>query len=146
MSCWSKEELESMLEDVVNALDLSDEVIAQHGPLGTPPAELVKMVLRQKERAIRMLKSGMVDASETSELRYMSPGQVIALIERKNEEIKRLKAKSDEMFEVLENILAIMNESRGVAGWHLNGNIASWDELELRDAVASAIEKACDPE
>ncbi len=146
MSGWSKEEAESMLEDVVNALDLSDEVIAQHGLLGTPPAELVKMVLRQKERAIRMLKSGMVDASETSELRYMSPGQVIALIERKNEEIKRLKAKSDEMFEVLENILAIMNESRGVAGWHLNGNIASWDELELRDAVASAIEKACDPE
>ena len=96
MSGWSNEEAESMLEYVVNAIDISDEVIA--------------------------------------------------LIERKNEEIKRLKAKSDEMFEVLENILAIMNESRGVAGWHLNGNIASWDELELRDAVASAIEKACDPE
>ena len=93
MSGWSEEEAESMLEYVVNAIDLSDGVIA--------------------------------------------------LIERKNEEIKRLKAKSDEMFEVLENILAIMNESRGVAGWHLNGNIASWDELELRDAVASAIEKAC---
>jgi hypothetical protein len=116
MSGWSKEEAESMLEDVVNALDLSDEVIAQHGPLGTPPAELVKMVLRQKERAIRMLKSGMVDASETSELRYMSPGQVIALIERKNEEIKRLKAANDEMRKTLEDFLVVINESKGVAG------------------------------
>jgi len=58
MSCWSKEELESMLEDVVNELDLSDEMIEQHGPAGTQPAELVRLVLDQKDKQIAMLQKG----------------------------------------------------------------------------------------
>jgi len=60
MSCWTKPELENMLEDVVNELDLSEIAIEKHGPLGTPPAELVRLVLEQKDRQIQMLKSGMV--------------------------------------------------------------------------------------
>lgn len=66
MSCHSKEELEQMLEDVVNELTLSDEMIARHGPLGTPPAELVREVLAQKDQTIRMLRRGFVDAGEPS--------------------------------------------------------------------------------
>jgi len=62
MSCHSKDELEQMLEDVVNELDLSDSEIAEHGPLGTPPAQLVRLVLDQKDRTIRNLRAGMVDA------------------------------------------------------------------------------------
>jgi len=64
MSCWNKDQLEQMLFDVVNELDLSDSVIKEHGPMGTPPAELVKLVLNQKDKTIRMLKAGMVDASQ----------------------------------------------------------------------------------
>ena len=63
MSCWNKEQLENMLEDVVNALDLSDVAIETHGPLGTPPAELVRLVLAQKDATIKMLRSGMVDCT-----------------------------------------------------------------------------------
>ena len=47
-----------MLEDVVTVLDLSDSMIAEHGPLGTPPAELVRLVLERKDREIAMLKVG----------------------------------------------------------------------------------------
>ena len=61
MSCWTKEELENMLEDVVNALDLSDSMIEKHGPLGTAPAELVRLVLERKDQEIRMLKQGFID-------------------------------------------------------------------------------------
>ncbi len=61
MSCHSREELEQMLEDVVNELDLSDVAIATHGPIGTPPSELVRLVLDQKDKKIRMLQAGMVD-------------------------------------------------------------------------------------
>ena len=57
MSCWSKKELENMLEDVVNELDLSEGMIEQHGPLGTAPAELVRLVLDRKDMEIRALKS-----------------------------------------------------------------------------------------
>lgn len=56
MSCWNKEELENMLEDVINELDLSGEMIEKHGPLGTPPAELVRLVLAEKDRKIQMLE------------------------------------------------------------------------------------------
>lgn len=58
MSCWNKEELENMLEDVVNELDLSEGAIEKHGPLGTAPAELVRLVLKEKNREINALKAG----------------------------------------------------------------------------------------
>jgi hypothetical protein len=58
MSCWTKTELENMLEDVVNELRLSDSMIEKHGPLGTAPAELVRLVLEQKDLEIKALKKG----------------------------------------------------------------------------------------
>ena len=58
MSCWTKEQLENMLEDVVNELELPSEMIEKHGQEGTSPAILVKLVLEQKNKEIRLLKSG----------------------------------------------------------------------------------------
>lgn len=66
MSCWTKEQLEQMLEDVVNELDLSDGMIETHGPLGTAPAVLVRLVLERKDLEIRMLKHGMVSIPSAS--------------------------------------------------------------------------------
>lgn len=63
MSCWTKEQLENMLEDVVNELDLSETIIEEHGLLGTPPAELVRLVLQQKDAQIKMLRQGFADLS-----------------------------------------------------------------------------------
>ena len=60
MSCWTKEQLEQMLFDVVNELDLSDGMIEEHGPHGTAPAKLVRLVLDRKDREIQMLKQGFV--------------------------------------------------------------------------------------
>jgi hypothetical protein len=60
MSCWTKEQLEQMLFDVVDELDLSDGMLDEHGPHGTPPARLVRLVLDRKDLEIRMLKQGMV--------------------------------------------------------------------------------------
>ena len=60
MSAWTKEELENMLFAVVAELDLSDEFAYEHGPQGTAPAKLVRLVLDQKDREIAMLKAGFV--------------------------------------------------------------------------------------
>lgn len=65
MSCCTKIELENMLEDVVNELDLSEIMIEKHGPLGTAPSELVRLVLEQKNKEIRMLKDRMVKIERT---------------------------------------------------------------------------------
>jgi hypothetical protein len=59
MSSWTKEELEGMLEEVVNELNLSDSAIETHGPMGTSPAELVRLVLEEKDKKIRMLMAGL---------------------------------------------------------------------------------------
>jgi len=64
MSCWNKEQLKNMLEDVINELELSDIMIEKHGPLGTPPAELVRLVLDRKDLQIRMLRQGFVEIGE----------------------------------------------------------------------------------
>jgi len=60
MSAWTKPELENMLEDVVSELDLSDGMVDEHGPLGTAPAELVRLVLERKDLEIQMLKQGFI--------------------------------------------------------------------------------------
>ena len=54
-----KERLRNMLEDVVNELDLSEGMFEKHGPLGTPPAELVRLVLQRKDQEIAMVRAGM---------------------------------------------------------------------------------------
>lgn len=54
---WSGvERMRNLLEDVVNALDLSEIAVETHGSLGTEPAELVKLVLQQKDREIALLR------------------------------------------------------------------------------------------
>lgn len=44
----------------------------------------------------------------------------------------------DVLREALNGVLGVMNSSQGVAGWHKNGAIASWDEL--LPEVATALE------
>jgi hypothetical protein len=55
---YTNTELRSMLEDVVSELHLSGKMQEKHGPLGTAPSELVRLVLEEKDRQIFMLKRG----------------------------------------------------------------------------------------
>jgi hypothetical protein len=59
MSKWNKEELDNMMEEVINELDLSADMVGKHGELGTSPSELVRLVLEQKDKEIRMLSAKM---------------------------------------------------------------------------------------
>lgn len=70
MSCWTKEQLENMLEDVVNELDLCDDIIKCHSD--ATPAQLVRFILDRKAREIAMLKQGMVNLKEKSNVKYVS--------------------------------------------------------------------------
>ena len=57
----------NQLEDVVNELDLSESVIEEHGPMGTAPADLVRLVLREKDIKIQALKARLVDLRDATE-------------------------------------------------------------------------------
>ena len=52
---------------------------------------------------------------------------------------------------IMENLLAfyeeadgIIAESHGVDGWHLNGDVASWDEFEDLIAASNAVQTSSD--
>ena len=45
-------------------------------------------------------------------------------------QIEKLTRERDDLLKALEGILAITAGSQGVAGYHLNGDIAEWDEFE----------------
>ena len=52
-------------------------------------------------------------------------------------EIEKLKSERLELLKALESLLDVTADSKGVAGYHLNGDIAEWDEFE---EVSSAYE------
>lgn len=54
----------------------------------------------------------------------------------------RLMAAAPRLAAVLERLLLIINESAGVAGYHLNGAIAEWDEFEEITEASAALEEA----
>lgn len=58
------------------------------------------------------------------------------------EEIASLIVAAPDMLEALESVLSLIDESSGVVGYHLNGNIATWEELDLREELEAAIKKA----
>ena len=53
----------------------------------------------------------------------------------------QIKAIPD-MLETLGIVLSLMDESSGVVGYHLNGEVATWEELGIREEVEAAIKKA----
>ena len=57
-------------------------------------------------------------------------------------EVARLRETNAELLEALKAFLDVAKESHGIDGYHLNGNIATWDELDLIDAACIAIAKA----
>lgn len=51
------------------------------------------------------------------------------------------KAQRDELAELLGDIQAVISESRGIIGYHLNGDIALWDEFDCFQNIPAAIAK-----
>lgn len=50
-------------------------------------------------------------------------------------EVNQLRIEKQILTEALEGLLSIVSDSRGVDGYHLNGDVADWDEFcEVHDA------------
>lgn len=52
-----------------------------------------------------------------------------------------LIAAAPELLECLKHIQGIVSESQGVAGWHQNGQVASWDELGICEEINAVLAK-----
>jgi hypothetical protein len=53
----------------------------------------------------------------------------------------RIKATNAELAAALIDLLAITKDSHGVAGYHLNGRVAEWDEFPEFEQALAALEK-----
>ncbi len=53
------------------------------------------------------------------------------------DKLNAMTKQRDVLLEALDGVQGVMNNSQGVAGWHKNGAIATWDELlpEVADAL-----------
>lgn len=49
-----------------------------------------------------------------------------------------LERQRDELLAALEAVLAVASEGSGISGWHLNGDLAGWNELMLEVGAAIA--------
>lgn len=59
-----------------------------------------------------------------------------------DEKTCRLNKAAPDMLEALEGVLSLIDESSGVVGYHLNGEVATWKELGIREELEAAIQKA----
>lgn len=59
-----------------------------------------------------------------------------------NQEIAPTIIAAPDMLRTLESVLSLIDASSGVAGYHLNGEVATWEELALREEVEATIKKA----
>ncbi|TNH91747.1 hypothetical protein CF139_02590 [Aeromonas hydrophila] len=70
-------------------------------------------------------------------------GHITLTVQRKEgltpaQKLAAMTKQRDVLLEALNGVLGVMNNSQGVAGWHKNGDIATWDEL--LPEVATALE------
>lgn len=67
-------------------------------------------------------------------------------ITTRNQEAARANAKliavAPAMLEALQNLIDVASKSEGIAGWHLNGEIETWEHSELLQIAQQAVEKA----
>ncbi|WP_421257613.1 hypothetical protein [Aeromonas sp. 600886] len=65
------------------------------------------------------------------------------------EKLEAMTKQRDVLLDAMYAVQSVMNDSQGVAGWHQNGAIATWDELLPEIAAALELvegEQSCDSE
>ena len=69
-------------------------------------------------------------------------GKQIICLRCQNDSLKSRLSKLEEIAEGLakasDSMLGIVSESRGITGWHLNGDVLNWEQCEFVDELASA--------
>lgn len=69
-------------------------------------------------------------------------GEGAAILAKLNERREPdYKAQSGELIEILSDIQSVISESRGIIGYHLNGDVALWDEFDCFRNIPAVIAK-----
>lgn len=90
---------------------------------------------------VKMLRTLSVDITnceyygeDDAVLGNMVPADIINALDVLTESLR------DELVELLGDIQAVISDSRGIIGYHLNGDVALWDEFDCFRNIPAAIE------
>ncbi|HBE9101663.1 TPA: hypothetical protein KNG86_003884 [Escherichia coli] len=78
--------------------------------------------------------------SEDHQKAIESIKQADAAVKLAHEKFSALAAENAVMLETIEAVRSVADNSSGIAGWHLNGDIATWEEIlpEINDIKTTA--------
>ncbi|EHI0096028.1 hypothetical protein KP829_001648 [Escherichia coli] len=78
--------------------------------------------------------------SEDQQRAIESIKQADAAVKLAHEKFSALAAENAVMLETIEAVRSVADNSSGIAGWHLNGDIATWEEIlpEINDIKTQA--------
>ncbi|MDW7316248.1 hypothetical protein RNO07_21135 [Escherichia coli] len=78
--------------------------------------------------------------SEDQQRAIESIKQADAAVKLAHEKFSALAAENAVMLETIESVRSVADNSSGIAGWHLNGDIATWEEIlpEINDIKTPA--------
>ncbi|EFL9490339.1 TPA: hypothetical protein N2371_000502 [Escherichia coli] len=84
--------------------------------------------------------------SEDHQKAIESIKQADAAVKLAHEKFSALAAENAVMLETIEAVRSVADNSSGIAGWHLNGDIATWEEIlpEINDIETTATDTFLD--
>ena len=121
---WVAAQELSDLRSFKMACDGQDAVAEVYGQCVSGFTDVIDLTRYSNDRLNRMEKLYRRPDPEAAQLRL----QVAKLTEQRDLAVTALNA-----------VKTVMNRSEGIAGWHLNGNVATWYEVlpEVDDAIAA---------
>ncbi|HFI8494017.1 TPA: ead/Ea22-like family protein [Escherichia coli] len=89
---------------------------------------------------IAELEANLAKLAEDQQKAIESIKQADAAVKLAHEKFSALAAENAAMHETIEAVRSVADNSSGIAGWHLNGDIATWEEIlpEINDIETPA--------
>lgn len=126
--------MESMAEVMIKDLVASGHALADD--MTGAPSVLVRCLATQLE--VQLVRANAL--AEDHQRAIESIKQADAAVKLAHEKFSALAAENAVMLETIEGVRSVADNSSGIAGWHLNGDIATWEEIlpEINDIETPA--------
>ncbi|EKR6774629.1 eae-like domain protein [Escherichia coli] len=126
--------MESMAEGMIKDLVASGHALADD--MTGAPSVLVRCLAAQLE--VQLVRAN--ELAEDHQRAIESIKQADAAVKLAHEKFSALAAENAAMHETIEAVRSVADNSSGIAGWHLNGDIATWEEIlpEINDIETPA--------
>ncbi|HBB2249776.1 TPA: eae-like domain protein [Escherichia coli] len=136
--------MESNIKGLVSAgHEMASELKAECGAVDMRSvAKLISDLATQLE--VQLVRANAL--AEDHQRAIESIKQADAAVKLAHEKFSALAAENAVMLETIEAVRSVADNSSGIAGWHLNGDIATWEEIlpEINDIETTATDTFLD--